>query len=522
MIELKTKTSEVTVFRDGARVTRTGEIELERGRHDIVIRGLSRTVSYDSVRVNGLGDVTLLNLTLEPESAAATDRDRIQELKEQLRGLERERDQLNDEIKRHKLRESQLVRLAQSTSFALGKRFAHSDAEPETIGAIAEGMRRELTALRKRVRECEVELRRVEDKIKAVEDTLEQLSFEDDVVRRMAVLLRLEVPKKCKLDLGITYQVGRAWWTPRYDVNLTVDAAHVKHIAMVMNQTDEDWTDVILSVSTASARPVEIVEPRPFYITRFVPRPPPAPSSMTRKKMRALAAPAPEEAEKAEEQPEAEPMDELSAEVKEEFGGIVTYRVPGTVTIQSEETPKPVTLIERRLDSKRYYFWNAAESEFAVVAEKVTNGDSTLLPGAAKVFADGEYVGESELELIAPHEEFEIGTRTAHDVRVEKKLLAQQTEKAGLRGKNRRLYEYELTIKNFTDSQISVETMDRIPYSSSEKIRVSLRKTSVEYDKIELGLITWKLEIPPREEKRITYEFEVEWEREVSVTPPLP
>ncbi|RLI57113.1 MAG: hypothetical protein DRO93_10825 [Candidatus Thorarchaeota archaeon] len=522
MIELKTKTSEVTVFRDGARVTRTGEIELERGRHDIVIRGLSRTVSYDSVRVNGLGDMTLLNLTLEPESAAATDRDRIQELKEQLRGLERERSQLNDEIRRHKLREGQLVRLAQSTAFALGKRFAHSDAEPETIGAIADGMRRELTALRKRIRECEVELRRVEDKIKAVEESLEQISFEDDVVRRMAVLLRLEVPKKCKLDLGITYQVGRAWWTPRYDVNLTVDAAHVKHIAMVTNQTDEDWTDVILSVSTASARPVEIVEPKPFYITRFVPRPPAAPSPMAKKMMRALAAPAPEEAEKAEEQPEAEPMDELGAEVKEEFGGIVTYRVPGTVTIQSEETPKPVTLIERRLDSKRYYFWNAAESEFAVVAEKVTNGDSTLLPGAAKVFADGEYVGESELELIAPHEEFDIGTRTAHDIRVEKKLLSQETEKAGLRGKRRRSYSYELIVKNFAGTEIDMEVMDRIPHSSSEKIRVTLGDTSVKYDKMELGVITWHLKVPPDQEQRIKYGFEVEWERDVTVVPPLP
>ncbi|MHA1216257.1 MAG: DUF4139 domain-containing protein, partial [Candidatus Thorarchaeota archaeon] len=81
---------------------------------------------------------------------------------------------------------------------------------------------------------------------------------------------------------------------------------------------------------------------------------------------------------------------------------------------------------------------------------------------------------------------------------------------------------YELIVKNFAGTEIDMEIMDRIPHSSSEKIRVTLGDTSVRYDKMELGVITWHLKVPPDQEQRIKYGFEVEWERDVTVVPPLP
>lgn len=40
---------------------------------------------------------------------------------------------------------------------------------------------------------------------------------------------------------------------------------------MVRNQTLEDWEDVDLTVSTASAQPVEAINPTPYFVDVYTP-----------------------------------------------------------------------------------------------------------------------------------------------------------------------------------------------------------------------------------------------------------
>ena len=73
-IDMKTQISEVTVFRDGARVTRTGKSKIKQGENIIIVGGISRYASDESFRVKGKGaailkgiDVTKKTTTYEPE-----------------------------------------------------------------------------------------------------------------------------------------------------------------------------------------------------------------------------------------------------------------------------------------------------------------------------------------------------------------------------------------------------------------------------------------------------------------------
>jgi hypothetical protein len=53
----------VTVFRDGARVQRSGTVDMAQGRQAVVIGGLPASVDPASVRVAARGpDLTLLNV----------------------------------------------------------------------------------------------------------------------------------------------------------------------------------------------------------------------------------------------------------------------------------------------------------------------------------------------------------------------------------------------------------------------------------------------------------------------------
>ena len=90
------------------------------------------------------------------------------------------------------------------------------------------------------------------------------------------------------------------------------------------------------------------------------------------------------------------------------------------------------------------------------------------------------------------------------------------------RGKKRRDYKYRIELKNFSKETIEIRVVDRIPYSSSEKIEVELKTPSLIPKKTELGVIEWETSIESQKELAIEYSFEVEWEKEVSIRPPLP
>ncbi|MBE0526409.1 MAG: DUF4139 domain-containing protein, partial [Candidatus Thorarchaeota archaeon] len=221
-----------------------------------------------------------------------------------------------------------------------------------------------------------------------------------------------------------------------------------------------------------------------------------------------------------------EPMPEIIEEYassSETLGGITVYEVPGKITIEANKDPSPITLTLDEFESKRLHYWNAYAMQEVVAQDEITNGDSVLLPGSVKVYATGDYIGETSLGTISPREKFRLGTRAAYDVKAERKLLEKDTEKAGFtRGKQKRGYTYSLEIKNFSKNEIEIRVVDRIPYSNSEKILVELAVPTLAYKKMELGILTWETKMAKDQELIIKYSYDVEWEKDLSIRPPLP
>ncbi len=216
-------------------------------------------------------------------------------------------------------------------------------------------------------------------------------------------------------------------------------------------------------------------------------------------------------------------MIEEFAEATETVSGIAVYELPKKVTIPSDNEKHPITLIEEDLESETIHYWYAEGMAEVVAQDKVVNNDSVILPGKMKVFSEGDYIGETSVGQISPREEFKIGTRVAYDVKAEKKLIEKDTEKAGItRGKQKRGYKYSLEIKSFARREITVKVVDIIPHSNSEKITVEIPEPTLPYKKMELGVIEWETKLAAGAETKIGYSYEVEWERDVLIRPPLP
>jgi uncharacterized protein (TIGR02231 family) len=331
--------------------------------------------------------------------------------------------------------------------------------------------------------------------------------------------------------LDVTYQVSGAHWIPSYDVDLHPGNAKVRRMALVSNTTREDWDKVNLTVSTATARPVEAIEGSPLIITAYDPevlrrrRDERKRVFSARAMKKEKAMPRPAAAAPGAVPPPAPPpeIEEEFAEASEAASGISVYELPKPVTIPFDNERHPVTLIEEEFESSTIHYWYADGMAEVVAQDEITNGDTVLLPGGAKVYAEGDYIGETSISLMSPREKFKLGTRTAYDVKATKKLVDRDVEKAGItRGKLRRAYKYLLEIESYSKRPVKMEVFDRIPHSLNPSIEVKADWEKLRIKKQELGVMEWNIELEPKEKKNIEYSYAVEWERNVSINPPLP
>ena len=125
---------------------------------------------------------------------------------------------------------------------------------------------------KKTIRELEDELERIDAEIAALQNNINRIQGQRRTETVNEVFVSFDVKESTPLELEVTYQLRMASWQPTYDVDIGEDKSSVKRIAVVRNQTLEDWKNVGLTVSTASAQPVEAVEPNPFYVDVYSPR----------------------------------------------------------------------------------------------------------------------------------------------------------------------------------------------------------------------------------------------------------
>jgi uncharacterized protein (TIGR02231 family) len=521
---LQTTISKATVFRDAARVTRTGKVKLEPGPHKVLIPDITNFAQSDSFRVKGKGPAKLSSIDVQSVTDVFEPASDIKPLYDQLRTLEKKRQEIMDEIAFQQDRLGQIESMVAEFSNHFGMVYAANEGDIKSLSEMDKKALKLAGDIQKKVRELNEELLDLDAQMQVLRNNIGKINAERKTVTTFTVEVTLEVSSASEVELEVTYQTEGAGWSPRYDVDLNPEKAKLRRLALVRNRTEEDWSDIGLTISTATARPVEAIEGSPFFITAYDPAAVVYTKSGGRAdgrryKMAARPSALPGAAPPA---PPPEIVEEF-AEAVETVSGIAVYELPKKMTIPSDYEEHPVTLIEEKLSSSTVHYWYAEEMSEVVAQDKVTNNDSVILPGRVKVFSEGDYIGETSIGQISPREEFKIGTRVAYDVKAEKKLVEREMEKAGvLRGKLRRAYNYKLEIQSFSNRTVKIDVFDRVPHSVSTQIEVKMDWEKLAPKNHELGVIEWHRELEPNEKKVIEYSYEVEWEKDVTISPPLP
>jgi uncharacterized protein (TIGR02231 family) len=518
----------VTVFRDGARVQRSGTVNVQPGLQPVVIGGLPAGVDPASVRVAARGPGLAL-LDVEVHRRYRTD-----PLREQTARLRSEVDrcrdlvqELDDEDTAEQARLSFLGHLSESAAMALARAVSFGRAGHDDLAQMAGhlsadtgdalGRRREISARRRAARR---ELEAAEQRLEAAERRA------GDTVALTEVSATLEASAATAAEIDVSYHVPGASWRPLYDLTLEGERLAVSYLAEVRQQSGEDWPAVELVLST-TRRGLHQALPEldPWYIGRA--RPVPAPPPFRTRKSLAAAGPeavppgVPMAAAAQEVLPEAP---HLVAEIAEsgepgDLGSGLAYRVQRPLAVPADGEPYKTAVARFTLDAELDHLAVPVLAPEAYARATVTNTSSLLLlPGPARVFHGSQFVGETALETVAAGEEFELQLGVDDQIRVERQLRRRSTSKAMIGGTRTIDIAYEITVENHRPNQARISLHDHIPVSSDGDIKVRLREASPDpAGQTDLGELTWDLTLDAGQTATIRHRFTVEHPAQVTI-----
>jgi uncharacterized protein (TIGR02231 family) len=510
----------VTVFRDGARVQRSGTVNVEPGLRPVVVGGLPPSVDPASVRVAARGSGLAL-LDVEVHRGYRTDP--LREDTARLRSdVERCRDlvqELDDEDTAEQARLNFLGHLSEAAATALARAVSFGRGDHDDLARMAGHLSADTSGALARRREIGARKRVARRELEAAEQRLEAAETRGgmpDAVTEVSATLEASAPAAAEVD--VSYHVSGASWRPLYDLTLDGERLAVSYLAEVRQRSGEDWPAVELVLST-TRRGLHQALPEldPWYIGRA--RRVPEPQVMMARKGTALSAMA-IASRTAELAPEAPPITaEPVGGDDGESGAGLAYRVPRPLAVPADGEPYKTMVARFELDAALDYLAVPVLAPEAYTRATVTNTSSLLLlPGPARVFHGPQFVGETSLETVAAGEEFELQLGVDDQIRVERELRRRSTTKAMIGGTRTVDVAYEITVENHRPGQARVSVHDHIPVSSDGEIKVRLREAKPEpASQTDLGELTWDLSLDAGQSATIRYRFTVEHPAQLTV-----
>jgi uncharacterized protein (TIGR02231 family) len=529
--EITSAIESVTVYPDGATVTRRIKVDLPQG--DSVLRAIDFPPTLDpaSLRIEGeaRARLTIGGIDARPPRAERPPVDPA--LEDSMEALRDDRARLDGKIAAATARRKFAERFSEQSPAGMGEK---GEARPLTEWRAAfAAVEDEVVAADAAIREARIAQRNIDRELARLE-----AQRTANPPRKMEVRIDINAEAATAATLLVSYTVRGARWSPIYDARLESGGRDRKpsidlvRRAEIVQSTGEDWRDVQLSVSTVRTakggsapelRPLVVRYPTPPRMADELRRapmsPPPAP---------ALSAARPESPDvmvrKQLAQPKEEDIAAVEQEAAAESGGFQSvYRIPGHVSVSASEGAKNFRISSAMITPELLVRATPAIDATAFLEANFKHGDDApLLPGRVAIYRDGIYVGRGLMAMTAKDENVRLGFGADDRVKITRSTTRQMEGTSGIvsSAKTERR-EFKTSVRNGHDMPIRIVVEDQVPVSEVDDVKVELLPVTTAPTERDVrnrrGVLAWNLEVAPGEAKELRIAWRVRWPADKAV-----
>lgn len=443
----------ITLYPGSATIERT--LQVEPGARDATFFCLSPKLDPASLQVQGDAAIQVGEITLEQQPArllgdtcASPLAERIATLEEQIAAAQVERDSLDFTV-------SYLKGFAQAEK---------GETQPSTQ------IRSTAATLHELALDALTRQQRLQKRKESLQRELEPLLAERDRKGGEEAEVSTVRVRLVTLDGGalrLRYQVAGPSWQPGYRASLDTEAqsVHLERLALVRQDSGEDWEGVRLTLSTgqpaaATAGPL----PRPWRVS--IRSGQEVAARLRESEAFAKIAPALAPASSAAPAPALFQVSVTDSAFATEFS------IPQRVTILSDAEQSALALGEEALAAVLRVRSAPALDRNAYLLAEIKPPEGVWPVGRVMLYRDGAFVGTGTFDpRRVAREGLAFGPDERTVVQVER-----PEEKSGTRGfittQNRRVDDRRYKVTNRHDTPVLVQILDAAPVSESNKIQI--------------------------------------------------
>jgi len=242
-LKLNSQIKDVTVFFDGAQITREAKINILKGKHLLVLEKLPAEINPQSIQIenNQKGEI----LSVKHELTFPNEESKIAlEYEEKIKQKEIDFKKIVNEISVYEIEEKIL----------LDNSILNKKSDGSTIAEIKEASifyRTKLNEIRQNKLDLAIKLDLIKEKIQDLYKELnKKISQEHKTYSKIS--FTIDCKTAINSNFSISYYVSSAGWSPLYDfrVNDIKEPLNIVYNANIYQSTGENWKNVNLTLST--------------------------------------------------------------------------------------------------------------------------------------------------------------------------------------------------------------------------------------------------------------------------------
>jgi len=526
------KIRSVTLFSNQALITREAKVPVQKGLNEIFIGVEAFNVDADSVSAKVFGKGELYSVQLKTIYLEKAPQENIKDLEKKLKDLKAAHTAMTDDINVLKNKERFLESVMDFSKTQVPQDMKTSFPKTEELTKTLSFLGQSFEAILKKRQDINEKIIDVDEKIQVVTKELNTLGSRRSKEKKVIEIL-FNSQNTQTASISASYLTYNALWQPLYKASVPTDlkSVNLTMFAKLNQKTGEDWQDINLSISNAiplrgAALPdtpswvLDILKPRPRAMRKSI------------SLYSDAAAPAMQEAKNKES---VDKFDSESVEAAQEADFISAktnvsplsfeYQMPRELTVESKDKTTLLPLFSKTIKGEFMHYAVPKTSPSAFLICKATT-DKELLSGFMNVHLGPHFIGKTFLDAKNSGETFDLNLGADREVKIQHIKITDNKKETYFGSFERntivREMAFKIKIENLKDKTISVNVLDSIPVSKTDKIKIEDLKISPQPTennyKDRQGVLRWLVKIEPKAKKEINISFVVNYPKNTPVS----
>lgn len=540
---VNSKIDKVTVFLQGAQVTRESKIYIEKGVTKVIVEGITRGFNPNSIQVKGKGNFIIMDVSSQlhyPEPEPAPNPTELPD--KIVKEIHYLKDSITDVYWKLTDVKNQIQVYESEKNLLATSGVIKGQANNDSILALKDAMNYlrdkmiEINGLLLKAQKKQTDLTNEQNRMNNRLVTLQNYNanIQNNYVPKSTapvqqIVVTVSADEHTSGYLDISYMVNNAGWSPAYDLRADDIASPVKltYKANVYQSTGVNWDDVDVTLSTINPNRSNIKPTlAPWYIQYYQPVQTPVyrgnayPQSAKKDAYEMEEAPSMAGADLAlddnyykSQMKEAEHMANYTQ--MSESMTMVEFDLKLKQSIPSDGQNHMLAVKSENIESTfEHFIVPKMDNDAFLVAHMTGWEELNLLPAVANIYYDGTYVGQTRINPSVMSDTLDLALGRDRGIYVTRKKTDDDEKVKALSSEKTKTVTYEIAIKNYKSSEITLTIEDQIPVSNIEDIKVIMGENSgAEYNE-DLGYLKWKRKIASKETQKFKFTYTLKYNKD--------